>query len=89
MFNTKNMKELTSEQKVIRTIKRWGIGAVVGLAGLILAFNSYTIVSDGTVKTQTFLGKVDPNPVLPGFHPVNPFASFDTFSTKDIAVKIR
>ena len=30
MFNTKNMKELTSEQKVIRTIKRWGIGAVVG-----------------------------------------------------------
>lgn len=57
MFNTKNMKELTSEQKVIRTIKRWGIGAVVGLAGLILAFNSYTIVSDGTVKTQTFLGK--------------------------------
>ena len=48
MFNTKNMKELTSEQKVIRTIKRWGIGAVVGLAGLILAFNSYTIVSDVT-----------------------------------------
>ena len=88
MFNTKNMKELTSEQKVIRTIKRWGIGAVVGLAGLILAFNSYTIVSDGTVKTQTFLGKVNPNPVLPGFHLVNPFASFDTFSTKDIAVKL-
>ena len=88
MFNTKNMKELASEQKVIRTIKRWGTGAVVGLAGLILAFNSYTIVSDGTVKTQTFLGKVDPNPVLPGFHLVNPFASFDTFSTKDIAVKL-
>lgn len=88
MFNTKNMKELTSEQKVIRTIKRWGIGAVVGLAGLVLALNSYTVVQDGTVKTQTFLGKVDPNPVLPGFHIVNPFASFDTFSTKDIAVKL-
>ena len=52
MFNTKNMKELTSEQKVIRTIKRWGIGAVVGLVGLVLALNSYTVVQDGTVKPR-------------------------------------
>ncbi|QIO00860.1 putative SPFH domain-containing protein/band 7 family protein [Salmonella phage bastian] len=85
---TKNTKELTSDQKVIRTIKRWGIGAVVGLGALILALNSYTVVQDGTVKTQTFLGKVSPNPVLPGFHIVNPFASFDTFSTKDISMKL-
>lgn len=71
----------------IKNIKRVAIGAVVGLAAIILALNSYVVVQDGTVKTQTFLGKVNPKPVLPGFHIVNPFASFDTFSTKDIAVK--
>lgn len=78
--------ELTREQKTIRTIKRVALGTVAGIAALILAFNSYTIVQDGTVKTQTFLGKVSPTPVLPGFHVVNPFASFDTFSTKDIKI---
>lgn len=80
-------KQLTSSQKQLRLIKRLAIGGVVGLIGFITALNSYVIVSDGTVKTQTFLGKVNPTPVQPGFHLVNPFASFDTFSTKDIAVK--
>lgn len=79
--------ELTKEQKVARKIKRIGLGVVGGIFALVVAFNSYTVVQDGTVKTQTFLGKVNPTPVLPGFHVVNPFASFDTFSTKDIAVK--
>ncbi|WLW41150.1 hypothetical protein LPEKDOOE_00064 [Salmonella phage KKP 3953] len=53
---TKNTKELTSEQKVIRTIKRWGVGAVVGLGALILALNSYTVVQDGTVKDSDLPG---------------------------------
>jgi hypothetical protein len=79
--------ELTPHQKVVKKVKRIALGAVAGLFGIILAFNSYTIVQDGTVKTETFLGKVSPNPVQPGFHIVNPLASFDTFSTKDIAVK--
>lgn len=70
-----------------RNIKKTVIASVVGLAALIGALNSYTVVQDGTVKTQTFLGKVNPIPLGSGFHVVNPFASFDTFSTKDIALK--
>lgn len=77
---------MTNQEKTMRKIKRSIIGGVLGLVGVIFAFNSYTIVQDGTVKTQTFLGKVSPTPVLPGFHIVNPFASFDTFSTKDIKI---
>ncbi|QDH49091.1 prohibitin family protein [Pantoea phage Phynn] len=61
------------------------VAAVVAAA--IIVPNMFTVVSDGTVKTQTFLGKVSPEPVMPGMHLVNPFASFDTFSTKDIAMK--
>ncbi|AAX78661.1 hypothetical protein RB43ORF139c [Escherichia phage RB43] len=57
------------------------------VAALWLVPNSFTIVQDGTVKTQTFMGKVSPKPVMPGFHIVNPLADFDTFSTKDIAKK--
>lgn len=72
----------------MRNIKLAVAGGVLGLVAVITAFNSFTIVDDGTVKTKTFLGKVDPNPVLPGLNfPINPFASFDTFSTKDIAMK--
>lgn len=70
-------------------IKKTVIASVVGLAVLIGALNSYTIVQDGTVKTQTFLGKVNPVPLQSGFHVVNPFASFDTFNTKDIALKFK
>lgn len=57
------------------------------IAALWLIPNSYTIVQDGTVKTQTFMGKVSPKPVLPGFHLVNPLADFEVFNTKDIAMK--
>lgn len=72
----------------MRNIKLAIAGGVLGLVAVITAFNSFTIVDDGTVKTKTFLGKVDPSPVLPGLNfPINPFASFDTFSTKDIAMK--
>lgn len=71
----------------IKKIKRISLGVIGGLILGIVALNSYTVVSDGTVKTQTFLGKVSPHPVMPGFHVVNPLASFDTFSTKDIALK--
>ena len=49
--------------------------------------NLNTIVQDGTVKTQTFMGKVSPKPVMPGFHLVNPLADFEVFNTKDIAMK--
>ncbi len=77
---------MSREQELFKKFKKWGLGGVVALIALITALNSYTIVQDGTVKTQTFLGKVSTAPVLPGFHIVNPFASFDTFSTKDIKI---
>lgn len=64
-----------------------GIAGVAGLIAVIVGLNSYVIVDDGTVKTETFLGKVSPTPVTAGFNWVNPLASFDTFSTKDIAMK--
>lgn len=72
---------------IVNNPKKVTLVALGVVAALWLVPNMYTIVSDGTVKTQTFMGKVDPKPVLPGFHIVNPLASFDTFSTKDIAMK--
>ena len=75
-----------AKQEEIRKIRKYSIWAAVGLAAVIGLSNSYTIVQDGTVKTQMWLGKVDTKPVLPGFHIVNPLASFDTFSTKDIKI---
>lgn len=72
---------------IVNNPKKVTLVALGVVAALWLVPNMYTIVSDGTVKTQTFMGKVDPKPVLPGFHVVNPLASFDTFSTKDIAMK--
>lgn len=76
-----------TQQEQIKKVKKVALIGIASLIAIITAFNSYTIVNDGTVKTQTFLGKVDPNPVMPGFHIVNPFASFDTFNTKDIQKK--
>lgn len=70
-----------------KKILKYFLYGVIALVAVILAFNSYTVVQAGTVKTQTFLGKVTEKPLEPGFHVVNPFASFDTYSTKDIALK--
>jgi len=72
---------------IVSNPKKTSIIALAVVAALWLVPNAYTIVQDGTVKTQTFMGKVSPNPVMPGFHLVNPLADFDTFSTKDIAMK--
>jgi len=78
---------MNEQRQALKKVLKYVVGGIVALILVILAFNSYTIVQDGTVKTQTFLGKVNPAPVMPGFHIVNPFASFDTYSTKDIAQK--
>ncbi|AVJ48161.1 hypothetical protein [Salmonella phage SE131] len=77
---------MSREQDLFKKFKKWGLGGLVAVVALIVGLNSYTVVQDGTVKTQTFLGKVSTTPVKPGFHIVNPFASFDTFSTKDIKI---
>lgn len=72
---------------VVNNPKKTSLIALSVIAALWLVPNMYTVVQDGTVKTQTFLGKVSPKPVMPGFHIVNPLADFDVFSTKDIALK--
>lgn len=72
---------------VVNNPKKTSLIALSVIAALWLVPNMYTVVQDGTVKTQTFLGKVSPKPVIPGFHIVNPLADFDVFSTKDIALK--
>lgn len=65
------------------------VGLVIALAA-IFAFNSYTVVQDGSVKVGTFLGKVNPVAYEAGLHfPVNPFMTFDTYSTKDIRVELK
>lgn len=71
----------------IKNIKKIVLTVIVAVVVFIVAMNSFVIVQDGTVRTQTFMGKVSPTSVKPGFHIVNPFATFDTFSTKDIALK--
>ncbi|MGS1687107.1 SPFH domain-containing protein (plasmid) [Klebsiella pneumoniae] len=72
---------------IVNNPKKTSLIALGVVAALWLVPNMYTIVQDGTVKTETFMGKVSPKPVLPGFHIVNTLATFDTFSTKDIAMK--
>ncbi|WP_431608323.1 SPFH domain-containing protein [Enterobacter asburiae] len=72
---------------IVNNPKKTTLIALGAIAALWLVPNSYTIVQDGTVKTQTFMGKVSPKPVLPGFHLVNPLADFEVFNTKDIAMK--
>lgn len=72
---------------IVNNPKKTSLIALSVVAALWLVPNMYTIVQDGTVKTQTFLGKVSPKPVMPGFHLVNPLADFEVFNTKDIAMK--
>ncbi|WWZ74767.1 lipopritein [Proteus phage J3S] len=74
-------------EKVMENPKKYLTRLAIGLGALIIGLNSYIVVQDGSVVTQTFLGKVNPNIITPGFHFVNPIASYDTFSTKDIAMK--
>lgn len=74
-------------QTIVNNPKKTTLITLSVIAALWLVPNMYTIVQDGTVKTQTFMGKVSPKPVLPGFHLVNPLADFEVFNTKDIAMK--
>lgn len=61
--------------------------AVIAFVTVVLGMNMFTVVDDGTVKTQMFLGKVSPDVLKPGPTLVNPFSSLDTYSTKDIVLK--
>lgn len=69
--------------KVKKTVKITG----AALLALIIGYNCFTVVSDGTVKTQKFLGRVADKPLLPGPHLINPLATLEEFNTRDIALK--
>ena len=59
-------------------------GLVVGiLVLLVVAFNSFTIVSAGTAKVQSFFGTVNQKPLLEGFHLINPLSSIDEYDTRN------
>ena len=52
----------------------------------LIGLNSYTIVSPGSAKVGTLLGKVQDVPLTEGFHMVNPLVSFDEYSIKDFTI---
>ncbi|AEK82039.1 hypothetical protein [Salmonella phage 7-11] len=45
---------MSREQDLFKKFKKWGLGGLVAVVALIVGLNSYTVVQDGTVKTQTF-----------------------------------
>lgn len=62
---------------------------VLAFAVFIVGLNSYTITPAGQTKVQTCFGKVQPDPLLEGFHfPVNPACSFDTYDTREFKYEI-
>ncbi|MEM7952689.1 SPFH domain-containing protein [Morganella morganii] len=74
----------------LKSVIKLIIVAVILLVAGVVTFNSYTIVQDGSVKVGTFLGKVNPVAYDAGLHfPINPFMTFDTYSTKDIRVSLK
>lgn len=78
------MRTMNKTPKITR--KHALIGA--GVAGvLLLAANVFTVVDDGSVATTTFLGKVSPNIMQPGLNIINPLASVDTYSTRDLKME--
>lgn len=78
------MRTMNKTPKITR--KHALIGA--GVAGvLLLAANVFTVVDDGSVATATFLGKVSPNIMQPGLNIINPLASVDTYSTRDLKME--
>lgn len=78
MRNQSKMPKPTKKQALI--------GAAVAGA-IIIAANVFAVVDDGSVATTTFLGKVSPNIMQPGLNVINPLASVDTYSTRDLKME--
>lgn len=66
------------------------IGMAVGaFLAIVLILNVFTVTPAGQTKVQTCFGKVQPQPLLEGFHfPVNPLCSFDTYDTREFKYEI-
>lgn len=67
--------------------KKKGLIAAAVAGAIIIAANVFTVVDDGSVATTTFLGKVSPNIMQPGLNIINPLASVDTYSTRDLKME--
>lgn len=72
--------------KTPKITKKMGLSIAAGLLAAITA-NIFTVVDDGSVATTTFLGKVSPNIMQPGLNIINPLASVDTYSTRDLKME--
>ena len=60
------------------------VAGVLSAIMFITAMNTFTIVQAGTHKVESLFGTVFPIALKEGLHfPVNPFASFDTFDTRN------
>lgn len=73
--------------KTPKITKKMGLSIAAGLLAAITALNIFTVVDDGSVATTTFLGKVSPNIMQPGLNIINPLASVDTYSTRDLKME--
>lgn len=73
--------------KTPKITKKMGLSIAAGLLTAITALNIFTVVDDGSVATTTFLGKVSPNIMQPGLNIINPLASVDTYSTRDLKME--
>ncbi|AWH15592.1 lipoprotein [Aeromonas phage 60AhydR15PP] len=73
--------------KTPKITKKMGLSIAAGLLAAITALNIFTVVDDGSVATATFLGKVSPNIMQPGLNIINPLASVDTYSTRDLKME--
>lgn len=67
-----------------RAIK-WGVAAAVLL---VVGLNCYTTVPTGHVGVQSTFGEVNPQPLLAGFHPVNPLSSITKINVRLVPLKV-
>lgn len=78
------IKDTTITNEVNMKIKNTIITTTAALAAVTILWNSFIVVQDGTVETQSFLGKVSPEVYSSGLHIVNPLSSFTVYSVRDI-----
>jgi regulator of protease activity HflC (stomatin/prohibitin superfamily) len=66
------------------TIALLGLGVVVLLTAVVIAFNGWTIVGVGKEKVGSTFGKVHESALTSGFHFVNPLADFERYDLQEM-----
>lgn len=64
---------------------KWG---VFGLLTVVLLFNCYTTIPTGHVGVKTTFGALDPQPLTPGFHLINPVSSVEKIDARLLPYKV-